>query len=126
SEEGMICADLMTALEDDLNTPKAISRLHELAREINKEEDQKTKRALQTMLRKSAELLGLLQRDAKEWFQGTLSEGLTVDRIEALIEERAQARKERDFVRADALRQELEAHGVILLDGAGGTTWRRA
>lgn len=125
SEEGMICADLITALEDDLNTPKAISRLHELAREINKEEDPKTKSALQTMLRKSGGLLGLLQKEAKEWFQGAPAQGLTADGIEALIEERARARKEKDFARADAIRQELEAHGVTLLDGAGGTTWRR-
>lgn len=126
SEEGLLCADLITALEDDLNTPKAIARLHEIAHEINKESDPSKKRSLQTMLRQSGGLLGILQKDTKAWFQSISSDGLTVERIETLIHERTEARRSRNFARADEIRKELEAHGVTLLDNPQGTTWRRA
>jgi cysteinyl-tRNA synthetase len=71
-------------------------------------------------LRASAGLLGLLQSTATDWFQS----GGGLD-VEARIAQRAEAKKNRDFVAADRIRDELKAEGVILEDGPNGTTWRR-
>ena len=97
----------MEALGDDLNTPLALSRLSAV------EEP--------GALRASAELLGLLQSSAEQWFQGDADAGA----IQARIAERAEAKRNRDFAAADRIRDELKAEGIILEDGPGGTTWRR-
>ena len=80
-------------------------------------------RALGAELLANAELIGLLQVDLATWFQG--GEDLDDAAIDALIAEREQARTDRDFARADEIRDQLAAMGVVLEDGAGGTRWRR-
>ena len=71
-------------------------------------------------------LLGLLQQDPEDWFKGGSREGGPGDdAIETLIEERNQARAGKDFARADEIRDQLAEQGIILEDGADGTTWRR-
>ena len=105
-EGGEVDEGVLDALSDDLNTPLALSRLS----------------ALQgSALRASAQLLGLLQSSAEEWFQGDTD----ASGVEVRIAERAQAKKNRDFASADRIRDELKAEGIILEDGPGGTTWRR-
>ena len=108
AEGGEIDAGVVDALSDDLNTPLALSRLAQLDG---------------AALKASARLLGLLQSSVDEWFQGGAGDGAV---IETRISERAEAKKNRDFATADRIRDELAAEGIVLEDGPGGTTWRRA
>jgi len=112
------------ALLDDLNTPLAISELHNLAHKINKEEGSSLA-FLKGEMQEAAKLMGLLQQDPDAWFQGGAAEsGVDAAKVEALIEERQQAKLNKDYARADAIRQELKAMGVVLEDSKQGTTWR--
>ena len=113
---------LIEALEDDLNTPKALAVLHELLGELNRAKHGLAP-DIAARLKASADLLGLLQASPKAWLEGGAGEA--AGRIEALIEERLQARKAKDFARADAIRDQLATEGIILEDGPGGTTWRK-
>jgi cysteinyl-tRNA synthetase len=130
--DGAPAADVPTAvldaLSDDLNTPLAISHLHELAHQVNRAADAGARRAAAARLVAAGALLGLLAQDPEDWFHGPPMAIDPVDEmfIETMIDERAQARKARNFARADAIRDELAAKGVVLEDGPAGTTWRRA
>jgi cysteinyl-tRNA synthetase len=106
-ERGEIDEGVVEALFDDLNTPLALSRLSQLDG---------------AALKASAGLLGLLESSSGEWFQGDGDSG----DIEARLAERVEAKKTRDFATADRIRDELKAEGILLEDGPGGTTWRRA
>ncbi|GAA5445318.1 cysteine--tRNA ligase [Microbulbifer sp. NBRC 101763] len=114
------------ALEDDLNTPIAISELHQIARDLNKAEDA-DKARLKGLLLAAGEMLGILQQDPEAWFKQARGgeESVSAEEIEALIEERVQSKKNRDFARADEIREELKSKGVVLEDSREGTKWRR-
>ena len=115
-------AQVLAALGDDLNTPNAIARLHELARMANT-----AKAGSAAGLLASARLLGLLEQDPESWFHGAGQGGGGIDEaaIEEAIRARLEARENRDFAEADRIRDELAAKGVILEDGPEGTGWRR-
>jgi cysteinyl-tRNA synthetase len=115
---------VVEALADDLNTPKALALLHDLLGQLNRAKHGAAP-AIAARLRASAALLGLLQQAPGDWLRGGGGDGGDAA-IEALIEERLVARKAKDFDRADAIRDQLAGDGVILEDGPGGTTWRRA
>ena len=119
-------AALVAALEDDLNTPRAIGVLHALAGALNKETDPAEKARRAAELTAGGALLGLLQADPETWFQGAGEGALADDEIEALIAKRDRARADKDFAEADRIRDDLADRGVLLEDGPDGTTWRRA
>jgi len=109
---------VLDALCDDLNTPLAISAMHGLA-----DAAMAGDAGAAGGLRAAGEVMGLLGADPASWFRGDGEDGAE---IEAAIAARLAARKARDFARADAIRAELAGRGILLEDGAGGTTWRRA
>jgi cysteinyl-tRNA synthetase len=109
-------------MDDDFNTPEALAVLFELASEANRGDAA----AAQT-LRSLGGVLGLLQRDAADFLQaGAAGEGMSEMEIDALILARQVARQTKNFAESDRIRDQLVAAGIVLEDGAGGTTWRRA
>jgi cysteinyl-tRNA synthetase len=114
------------ALLDDINTPVAISELYRLAKAANQAQGAEQQR-LMAELAGLANILGLLQQDPEQWF--TVARGddqLTAEQIEAQIQARQQAKQDRDFAKADQIRQQLLDAGVVLEDSREGTQWRRA
>jgi cysteinyl-tRNA synthetase len=120
-------ADLTrAALEDDLNTPSALAALSQLSGELREALLKKHPDAGEKaqVLRDAGALLGLLQADPDAWFKGGADAALTTQ-VEALLARRTEARKAKDWTAADAIRAELTALDVEVLDGPGGTaTWR--
>ena len=114
------------SMDDDFNVPEAMAVLFDLVREINrlKSTDLDLAAQLAAMLRRLSGVLGIGQNDPEAFFKQGAGENAA--RIEALIQERLDARKGKDFTRADEIRQQLSAEGVVLEDGAHGTTWKRA
>jgi cysteinyl-tRNA synthetase len=119
-------ADLIAALEDDLNSPKAMAAFFALAKQLNKATDDDERASLAAQMYASGELMGLLGNDPDEWFAGHTEGGLSSEDIDALIEKRIAAKAARDFETADAIRDQLSDAGVTIQDGRDGTSWRRS
>ncbi|MDG2951872.1 cysteine--tRNA ligase [Exercitatus varius] len=124
--EDQYVIDFKNAMDDDFNTPGALAVLFELAREINKlkTEDQAKANRLASRLKQLAAVLGLLEQDPETFLQGDAATD-EVSKIEALIKRRNEARAEKNWADADAARDALKEMGVVLEDGANGTTWRK-
>ncbi len=136
-EPGEATREFTAAMDDDFNTPGAIAALQSAARALNVAKasgDHVRARSLATEIRQLGGIIGLLERAPEAWL-GTRSElvagedgqsaGLDPAEIERLVQARIDARRVRDFAESDRIRDRLTAAGIVLEDGAGGTTWRR-
>jgi len=117
------------AMDDDFNTPEALSSLFELAKEVNRyrQSDEPKARQVAASLKYLAEQLGLLQQLPETFLkagQGN-ADGLTDDEIDSLIGQRNTARDNKNWAESDRIRDELKAQGIILEDTGGTTSWRR-
>ena len=115
------------AMNDDFNTPEAIAVLFEIANHVNRARDEGNNEEasrLAAILKKLSNVLGLLEADPDSYLQGGAGAGDN-DRVEALIQQRLEARAARNWAEADRIRDELHAMGVELEDKDGKTTWRR-
>ncbi|WP_151808925.1 cysteine--tRNA ligase [Acinetobacter soli] len=121
-----------TAMRDDFNTPEAMAVLFELIRELNravKEEQSDLATTLYSTLRALTDILGLVQHHVDDFLKSTIGHedsGLSDSEIETLIQQRADAKKAKDFAGADAIRKSLLDSGIVLEDTRQGTVWRRA
>ncbi len=117
------------AMDDDFNTPEALAVLFDMVREINKlrTEDESRAAALAAELRRLSGLLGILQDDPEQFLRGESADedGLSDAAIDNLIQQRLTARAEKNWAEADRVRDALQEAGIVLEDGAQGTTWRR-
>jgi cysteinyl-tRNA synthetase len=117
------------AMNDDFNTREAIAVLYDMVRDLNnaqRTDDQATVAQIASQLKSLGAVLGILQDDPEHYFQGVGSDDeLTAQSIEAFIQQRLQARKDKNFALADKIRDDLKEKGVILEDTREGTSWKR-
>jgi cysteinyl-tRNA synthetase len=118
------------AMDDDFNTPVAVAVLFDMARELNKEKNNNSELASQLAgeLKELSNVLGILQDDPENFLQAgeTVQEGsLAEQEIELFIEQRTQAKQNKDWALADKIRNDLKQQGIVLEDVATGTSWRR-
>ena len=117
---------IVAALEDDINTPKAMAEFFALARSLNKANDPAEIESLAAQMYAAGDLMGLLTCDPEAWFSGHVEGDVSTDEIEALIARRNEARANKDWAAADGYRDQLKEMGITIEDGPQGTTWRRA
>ncbi|MDE2285501.1 MAG: cysteine--tRNA ligase [Hyphomicrobiales bacterium] len=119
---GLLCADVLDALADDLNTPRALAALHELRAEAVK-----GAKPAAAGLKASAGLVGLLQSKSEQWQASRVaSTDIDENMVIGLVQARNAARKGRNFKESDRIRDELAKMGVVLKDTKDGTTWEIA
>lgn len=123
-EHAGVHPDFAAAMDDDLNSPMAIAVLMELVTRANSTNDETTLAVLKAQLLAGGRELGILQQSPSEWFSSSPNQTVDVESIETLIAARNDARRNKDFARADQVRDELAALGIRIEDGAGGSTWR--
>ncbi|EJO35256.1 cysteine--tRNA ligase [Acinetobacter radioresistens] len=120
------------AMCDDFNTAEAMAVLFELAKELNralKEENAEQAKVFYSTLRHLTNILGLVQHNVDDFLRSDIGQealGLSESEIEELIQQRVDAKKAKDFTKADSIRQNLLNQGVVLEDTRQGTLWRRA
>jgi cysteinyl-tRNA synthetase len=118
------------AMDDDFNTAEAVAVLFDLANQINKHRatEPALASALAATLKQLGGVLGLLQDDPAHYLQSSAStsDGLSNAQIEALIQQRLQARQNKNWAESDRIRDELKAQGIVLEDKGKATTWRRS
>lgn len=119
ASEQKVPTEILEALYDDLNTPLAISRIHSAIKE------EKDRAALKGKLLAIGKVFGILQQDPAQWLgYGQSRDGVDAEEIERLLAERQEAKKAKDFARADAIRKELDAKGIAVEDTPQGPKWK--
>ncbi len=114
----------LEALADDLNTPKALSEMFALVKQANTSDDDVEKAAIKGALFKCGDMLGILQSNAEEWFAGAVGSDETAE-IDALVAERTTARENKDWARADEIRDILTKKNIVIEDSADGVRWKK-
>ena len=124
---GIFASRFIEAMDDDFNTPEALAVMFDLVREINRARQMSDPKAnlLGAELRHLGNVLGILQNNPDSYLRSGTGESISEEEIEALIQQRLDARKAKDWATADRIRDDLKAQGILLEDGAQGTTWRR-
>ena len=120
----VIPGSIEATLDDDLNTPAALAEIARIAGEARKASTAEEKATLKSQLLGAGLVLGLLQQDAASWFARGASDNDDT-RIQSLVDQRNDAKKNRDFARADAIRDQLAAEGILLEDTPQGVRWVR-
>jgi cysteinyl-tRNA synthetase len=119
--------EALESLCDDMNTPKVIARLHAIANEIRGPASGLPAIELKRKLKASGRLLGVLGSTKDQYLhldpRRHEIDAATATKVQALLEERALARKTKNFKESDRIRDELAAMGVLLKDTKDGTTW---
>jgi cysteinyl-tRNA synthetase len=118
-------AEVLAALEDDLNTPEAVAALFGLVRAANRATEPREKRALAEALRAGGWLLGLLTQAPSAWFGGGTEAGVDDAEIDSLLKQRDAFKRQRNFKEADLIRDRLAAQGIVIEDTPQGARWRR-
>jgi len=131
ADTSQVADGIIHHLSNDLDTPFAIKELIAIAKEANKASDDGEKARLKGLLLSGGNLLGLAQQSLDDWFKGSKNsvggaDGLSDEDIDNLINERVDAKKNKNFARADEIRDSLKDQGIILEDSPQGTTWKRA
>lgn len=116
--------DILEALADDLNTPKVISVLNSLAKKYSQDSSISKKDIAET-IKTSGNLIGILNEDPIKWFERD-SKDLDIDLIESLMHQRDQAKSNKDYAKADSIRDQLVSLGVEILDSQDGSSWKPA
>jgi cysteinyl-tRNA synthetase len=116
--------NILEALADDLNTPKVISILNSLVKEYSQDSGINKKDIAET-IKASCNLIGILNEDPSGWFERD-SKDLDIELIENLMQQRNQAKSNKDFAKADSIRDELVSLGVEILDSQDGSSWKPA
>ena len=122
--DGDSVKEFVDSMNDDLNTPEALSTLFKLAKLINSSTDVQDRTKYSSTMKELGMVLGLLNDSPDVFFQYGAS--LSDKEIEDQIKERNGARKAKDFKKADQIRDDLEAKGILLDDSSDGTTWRKS
>ena len=117
-------SEFIKSMNDDLNTPEALSTLFGLAKLINNSQNVQEQSMYSSTMKELGQVLGLLHENSDAFLQYGAS--LSDDEIEAQIQQRNEARKANDFQKADQIRDDLAEQGILLDDSTEGTTWKKS
>jgi len=119
-----ICKKFFEALEDDLNTPKALAEVFAIVKQLNSQGNEAERVALIAAIKKCGDFLGILSYSPKQWFQENNNLKLTEEEILKLLELRNIARSKKDFAESDRIRDDLLLQGINIEDTKEGTIWK--
>lgn len=119
-----ICKKFFEALEDDLNTPKALAEVFAIVKQLNSQGNEAERVALIAAIKKCGDFLGILSYSPKQWFQENNNLKLTEEEILKLLELRNIARSKKDFAESDRIRDDLLSQGISIEDTKEGTIWK--